>query len=365
MLNAPLNIGISTRQRYLNNLITLISMLKDKYVKKIRKELEECTKPLFFYHDDPDGLCSFLLMYRKIREGKGIIIKSSPKIDCKFLRQVEEYQPDKIFILDIAIVDQDFLDSVKVPVIWVDHHQPLQRNRVKYFNPRIDDDKDITAVSSLCYQVVEQDLWIAALGTVADWQLNELTEKFAEEYPKLLSKKIKKPEKALFETQLGELIKLFSNTLKGKISEIMKSIKILTRIENPDELLLHDTARSKFLWKKHEKIEKDYEKLKKGIKPTKDKILLFTYPDANMSFTKELSNELLYKYPNKIIIIGREKSGKMKCSIRAAKISLPDKLQKALFGIHGFGGGHEHACGTVIEKEDFNQFIDNFKRELK
>ena len=146
----------------------------------------------------------------------------------------------------------------------------------------------------------------------------------------------------------------------------MKCVKILTRIKTPDELLMHDTPRAKYLYKKHTKIDKDYNKLLKEIvkKVTDDKILVYTYPDAKMSFTKELSNELLYRYPNKVIIIGREKSGEVKCSIRAAKISIPDKLTNALYGIQGFGGGHEHACGAVIKKEDFAQFLDNFKREI-
>ena len=85
-------------------------MLNQKQIKQIREELETCKRPLFFFHDDADGLCSFLLLYRFIKEGKGIIIKTTPRVDEKFLRKVEEYGPDKIFIVDIAIVDQYFLD---------------------------------------------------------------------------------------------------------------------------------------------------------------------------------------------------------------------------------------------------------------
>ena len=116
-------------------------MLKEKHIKKLRKELE-CTRPLYFFHDDPDGLCSFLLLYRHIKEGKGVIIKSSPRIDEKYLRKVEEYQPDKVFILDLAVVEQEFIDKVKVPIIWIDHHEPLERTKVKYFNPRVKNPKN-------------------------------------------------------------------------------------------------------------------------------------------------------------------------------------------------------------------------------
>ncbi len=56
----------------------------------------------------------------------------------------------------------------------------------------------------------------------------------------------------------------------------------------------------------------------------------------------------------------------MKCSIRAGKDTiLTGALEKALAGVEGYGGGHEQACGAVVKKEDFEQFISNLKDELK
>ena len=50
--------------------------------------------------------------------------------------------------------------------------------------------------------------------------------------------------------------------------------------------------------------------LKEAIKGVKkeDKFLIFKYPDSKMSFTGELSNELLYRYNDKIIIIRKIKA---------------------------------------------------------
>ena len=111
-------------------------MIDEKTAQQIREELDFCQKPLFYFHDDPDGVSSFLQMYHAKGEGKGIIIKATPRIDVKYLRKVEEYGPDKIFILDIAMVDQEYIDAVKTPVIWLDHHTPLKRSNVKYVNSR-------------------------------------------------------------------------------------------------------------------------------------------------------------------------------------------------------------------------------------
>ena len=96
-------------------------MLPEKQINEIREELQNCKRPLFFFDDDPDGLSSFLLLYRYVREGSGVVIKTIPNIDNKFLRKVEEYQPDKIFVLDVAKIEQDFIDTVKIPIIWIDH----------------------------------------------------------------------------------------------------------------------------------------------------------------------------------------------------------------------------------------------------
>jgi single-stranded DNA-specific DHH superfamily exonuclease len=284
-------------------------------------------------------------------------------IDEKFLRRVEEYSPDKVFILDCPIVEQEFLDEVKVPVVWVDHHAPLKRDKVLYFNPRKNDDKDNSSVTENCYGVVEQDLWIGMIGGVGDWQLPSFTKEFAEKYPDLFGKKVNVPEKALYETKVGELVKIFSFILKGASGHVMECIKILTRIEDPYEITNQTTPRGKYIYRRYLRVNEAYQALlEEALKTKADKnILLFTYLDNKTSFTKELSNELLYRNPRKIIILGREKSGEMKLSLRSKKHKLPALIEKALVNVKGYGGGHEHACGSCVKVEDFERFIQQFK----
>jgi len=340
-------------------------MLSDKQIKQIKDELEHCQRPIFFFHDDPDGLCSFLLFYRHISEGKGVVIKTKPNIGEMFSRKVVEYGADKVFVLDIAMVEQGFIDSVNVPVVWIDHHALLERNNVKYFNPRLDGEN--IPPSYICYKVVEKDMWISMAGCIGDWYMPDFKDEFCEKYPDLLDKSVTRPEVALFDSKLGKLIKMISFNLKGKTQDVMKSAKILTRIETPYEILNRTTSRGSFIYKRYEKVKEVYDELlKKAVKEkTKEKILLFVYEEDKLSLTKELSNELIYKFPDKVIIIAREKSGEMKCSLRSGEgIELPPLLQKSLSGVEGYGGGHEHACGAVIKKEDFKQFLENLNNEL-
>lgn len=342
-------------------------MISNEQLQQIREELDNCKKPLFFFHDDSDGLASFLLLYRYKKEGKGIIVKSDPTIDEKFIRKVQEYQPDKIFVLDLANLKQEFVDEVKKPIIWIDHHFGDEKIRnVKLFNPRLSDKKDSSPVSIICYNVVKQDLWIAAAGTIGDWHLTKETEEFSKQYPELLPKDIKKPGKALFESQIGKISEIFNFVLKGKTQDAMTAVKVLTRIKEPEEILKQTTPQGKFIYKRYLFVREKYDELLNEAKKqiTKDKLFIFKYQESKMSFSGELSNEFLYKYPEKIIIVAREKSGEMKCSLRSASVKILKPLEKALVGINGRGGGHEYACGAVIKKEDFDLFVDNLKRQL-
>ncbi|MEK6943225.1 MAG: DHH family phosphoesterase, partial [Nanoarchaeota archaeon] len=111
--------------------------ISEEQVQQIRDELENCRNPLFLFDDDQDGICSYLQLYRLKGEGKGVIVKTTPKIGTMFLNKVIEHRPDKIFILDISDVEQDFIDEAKVPIVWIDHHGPYKRHNIKYFNPRV------------------------------------------------------------------------------------------------------------------------------------------------------------------------------------------------------------------------------------
>jgi len=344
-------------------------MLSPKEVLQLKDALENCKHPIFFFHDDPDGLASFLLFYRKVKEGKGYCVKAFPHITADFARKVEEYDADAVFILDIAMVDQEFIDAVKVPIYWIDHHAPLQREGVKYFNPRINGDNIPTPV--LCWQVVgeenPQDLWIAATGSIGDWYWPKFAKELQEQMPGFLLPEIKEVQEALFNSPLGQMVKVFSFNLKGPTSEVNKSIKVLTRLDNPDEILKQTTARGRLIHKKYSFINSIYEKMLETIlqNPAKDRLLVHTYSHDELSLTKDLANELLYRFKDKVIVLGRIKSGEVRCSLRApADIQIDKALEKALIGIQGYGGGHEQACGAGIKQEDFEKFIENLKREL-
>jgi len=342
-------------------------MFTEKQLTFLREELATAQNPLFFYDDDPDGLCSFLILYRMHREGKGIIVKSSPKLDLKFFHKIEEDNPDKIFILDMPMVEQEFLDKVKRPVIWLDHHQPLKMQHVHYFNPRIEKSSRYFPTTAMAYEISKnpEDLWLAMVGSLADYHWPDFLEEFIEKYPGLLSRG-KNIDQALYGEEIGKLVRIFAFLLKGQTSEVNKCVRILTRISSPEEILQQTTSAGRYLYKDFTKTEEKYQAVLEKAKEikTKEKVFLFTYTGKD-SFTSELAAELLYLHPKNIIIVARKKSGEMKCSLRSREIVISKIIEKALVGITGYGGGHELACGANIKEEDWEKFLEQFKEELK
>lgn len=61
--------------------------LTTEQINEIRKELDTSFNPLFFFDDDPDGLSSFLLLYRYVREGHGIVVKATPDLRVDFAKE--------------------------------------------------------------------------------------------------------------------------------------------------------------------------------------------------------------------------------------------------------------------------------------
>ncbi|MBW3005069.1 DHH family phosphoesterase [Candidatus Woesearchaeota archaeon] len=341
-------------------------MLSEKEIKQIKDELDTCKRPLFFFHDDQDGLACFLLFYRYVKEGKGQVLKAKPNLTEMHAKKVEDYGADKVFVLDIAMIDQEFIDQAGVPVIWIDHHPVMKRDNVKYYNSRTKDEKVNIPAAYLCYQVVKEDLWIAMVGCLGDWYLPGFADEFRQKYPDLIPEKYQTAGEILFETKMGILNKVFSFNLKGNTSDVLKCMKVMTRIESPYEILEQSTPKGKLIYKKYEKINKVYEELKERLlkQKTDKKVLLFRYTEDKLSLTKDLSNELLYMFPDRVIVLGREKSGELRCSIRAMKIDLKPVIEKALLDVDGYGGGHEHACGAAIKLQDVDKFISNIEKQI-
>ena len=100
-------------------------MLTKKEISEIREHLLRAQSPLFYFDNDQDGLCSYLLLRRFYNKGNGVPVKTSP-LSMDYFRRIEEFYPDYIFILDKPIVSKSFFEEAEkrnIPVVWIDHHK--------------------------------------------------------------------------------------------------------------------------------------------------------------------------------------------------------------------------------------------------
>jgi single-stranded DNA-specific DHH superfamily exonuclease len=344
-------------------------MLTKKQIKEIREHLEKAQNPIFFFDNDPDGLCSFLLLRRFIGRGKGIAIKSYPDMNAEYFRKVSELNADYIFILDKPVVSPDFFEEVKkvnIPIVWIDHHEVQTEipDFVHYYNPLFNRSKKSEPVTYLCYNIVEkkEDLWIAIIGCISDRFVPNFYKEFIKLYPDL-SVKSKDAFDIFYRSQIGNITRLFSFALKNSTSNVVRMIKFLNEVKNPYEVI-EESSKNKEMHSRFNQINRRYQKLIEKAKSlaNENKILFFQY-GGDLSISSDLSNELTYLYPEKIIIVAYVMGIKANISMRGKKIR--NLFLKAIEGIEDArGGGHENAIGGQMRIEDLERFKENLEKQI-
>lgn len=330
-------------------------------VSDIRKLILNSNSPFFIFDNDPDGLCSFLVLYKKFRKGSFRCSTSSPH-DMEFYEKIiSEKDPDLIIFLDRPFLSQNFVDNCEVPIIWIDHHPPLNIKKILYLNSRHFGMTNPT--SYLAYKIAGQEKFISALGCVADWHIPDFFEEVRREHYNLIGS-AKKPGEILFKTNFGLIVRMLSFNLVGDEKEIEKSIEILTNSENIHEIL-NCKNQFDFLCRKFKKVNSKYRSLLEEAQQeiSDDILILFTY-SSGISLTGELSDELMFKNPEKVVIVARKHKENYKMSLRSMKFNLHKPLNESLKGLRGLGGGHEHACGANIYYRDFEKFVNSFRECL-
>ncbi len=346
-------------------------MLTKKQVTEIREHLEKAQNPIFFFDNDPDGLCSFLLLRRYLGRGKGVAIKSYPGMNAEYFRKVNELNSDYIFVLDKPVVSEEFFDEVKkfnIPVVWIDHHktdQTIVPKFVHYYNSALTKTKKKNEpVTYLCYKITgkKEDMWLAIVGCVSDRFIPEFYKDFIKNYPDL-SIKTKDAFDVFYKSQIGTVARMFYFAIKDTTSNVVKMIKFLTSVKSPYEVL-EETNKNKDMHQRFKLIYRKYEKLIEKAKSiaTEDKLLFFQYA-GDTSISADLANELTYLYPEKIIVVAYIMG--IKANISARGKNVRDIILEAVKGLEGAtAGGHEFAVGGQMRVEDLEKFRENIKKEI-
>ena len=105
-------------------------MLAKKQLDELKEHLEKAQNPIFYYDNDADGLCSFLILRRAFGKGYGVAVRSYPSLDGSYARKAKELGADYVFVLDKPVISPEFLkeiDEMQLPLVWADHHKQEEK----------------------------------------------------------------------------------------------------------------------------------------------------------------------------------------------------------------------------------------------
>lgn len=346
-------------------------MLTNKEIEEIKSHLNNAQNPVFFFDNDQDGLCSFLLLQKYIGRGKGFPIKTSPALTKDYVRKVEEFNSDYIFILDKPEVADDFIEEIEkrnIPIVWIDHHD-IPKNKiskyVNYYNPLLGEEKTNEPVTYWCYKITKrkEDMWIGVVGCISDNLVPDFYKDFMKDFPDLC-KDYKNAFDILYGSEIGKVARIIGFGLKDKISNVIVMVKFLISCKTPYDFL-EENVKNKSIHKRFQEIDKKYQKIlskakKEGILGN---LLFFKYA-GDTSMSSDIANGLKYLFPNKYIIVVYTKGAKANVSGRGKNIR--EIILKAISGLeNSTGGGHENAVGAQIMKGDIEKFETNIREFVK
>lgn len=352
---------------YLNTsyILLILKMLSEKQILEIREHLEKAQNPLFFFDNDNDGLCSFLLLRRYIDRGRGIAIKSFPELNVSYYKRVQELKPDYVFILDKPVVSDEFLEKVKkdnIPIVWIDHHQveKIKDNEIFYYNPFFND-KMNEPVSYLCYKIAnkKEDIWISLIGCVSDALIPEFYPEFEKKYPGLGRKNPKSAFDLLYNSEIGRIARILDFSLKDTTTNVVNMIRFMIRTNNPIDIL-QENSKTKHILKRYDEINSKYQFLMEKARENQSKKLVYFQYGGDLSLSANLANQLSYEFPGKIIVVVYINGDIANISLRGN--SIRDLTLSAIEDISGAsGGGHEHATGAKMNIDSLPKFKEKIK----
>ncbi len=346
-------------------------MLTEEQLKEIRGHLNSAQNPVFFFDNDQDGLCSFLLLQKYIGRGKGFPIKTSPALTKDYFRKVEEFNSDYIFILDKPEVDREFIEEVEkknIPIVWIDHHDVPENisESVSYYNPHLSKEKSSEPVTYICYEVTKkkEDMWIAIVGCISDNLVPYFYKQFGKDFPELIKEDAKEAFDVFYGSEIGKVARILGFGLKDSISNVINMIKFLISCRGPHDFI-EENSKNKLIHRRFQEIDKKYSRIleKAKAKVSEDKLIFFKYA-GDTSMSSDVANGLKYLFPDKFIVVVYTKGARANVSARGKNVKkiILDSISTLK---NSTGGGHENAVGAQISREDISQFEKNVRNCVK
>ncbi len=353
---------------------------------KFINSIETDSNLLIIAHSDGDGIISSAIITKLLQEknkertNHKFIQSRGKEAEEKILKQIHKHGSNTIILLDYTPNREQTYGKINqqgAKTLTIDHHPCKEPSEAKedtekhtYVNPQ----KQGTppAASVLCHLLYQQmngekntKPW-AIIGAHSDTRIKQ-------SIPLL---DLTNEEKELYipngrmNRSLHEISSvLLAPYLKKELApRVHKYIKESIEKENPVLIQEEKYGRTLELYKIKEKAEK--QKIKQTKKnpdlEVHEEAKLVTVPiESKLRIKSEIADQLRLKYPEYVIAVKMENHEKCLLSLRSSRADLSKAVPKACEGINGEGGGHPHAAGAAINKQHYQEFIKNLKKELK
>lgn len=380
-------------------------MSMDSDLKNINGLISNSKSPIVFFDADTDGSCSYIQLRRtfeQIKEGYSLSKDDDSQAMC---REKIFDNHDLIIFVDTPYVQEDFFKEAKGrQIIWIDHHPMdvdaclVEYPNILYFNPLKYDKLDGRCTSYWVYRVCsrEENLFFAAMASVADFYLFDILIDFYNYDKDSFNVLFKMPEKKrleLFEfisksdfrdeslySQRANWIQylsyecgliMFKNffDILYKVEKWGDAVKVLRKVSGMSSLDFKvELMNGKMgYFEKFHEIMAEYKKIySKATKVKGTPLVLVEHDNCVMSFNRQISEELAYRLDDWKVICScyyKDKYDTVSCSLRGNGVKVNELLEICLKGI-GRGGGHDFAAGAITTKKNFPEFRRRLEKEI-
>ena len=325
------------------------------------KSIKKGDNVVIIFNNDADGMCSCALVDGMLKESMDIdtlLIPQPMPMDRNLMSRIRTTVPDKIIFLDLAADQQD--DMVKkiaglAPVLIIDHHQvhkDMNSARIVHYNPRMKKKDVYQSTTYLAYMIcsqlqdMEDHMWIAAVGMIGDYNLDD-----SQDLVKEIMKKYD-VNQDLYRSFLGRITDMISATQSTKAMNCEQLVRLM------ESSSVDDIQKNEKLLEEYRKVDNEISAIMDDAESTAERhggIILYNFK-SKLSLRSEISTKLSTKFKGKSIIVYEKMGSKMKVSARNQSGNVAKLLEEAAKGLDALAGGHEAAAGAAVAVKDWDEF---------
>ena len=201
------------------------------------------------------------------------------------------------------------------------------------------------------------DLWIAGVGMVSDYNLND---------SKDLVKAIKEKyalEEPLYGTKLGRIADMISSTRATNALSCEQMVEVLEnsafggfeKAKNADKMI-----------EAQQLIEKEMAALMQDASDHSEIVgkIVFYNIKSKFNLGSPLSTKISENFQKQLVVIYERSGNRVKVSARnqAKNINAGHVLQRAAASADGSGGGHEAAAGATVSVDNWEKFKETLTK---